>query len=117
MSTRWASGMKGASRDRSYRSRNDLAGPRAVFPARPARLQVQLVQLLEDAVDLGEELLALLPERAQLGALRLEGLEPGLQRIALRSQLGDDLGRPAHRLLELGQTLSKIVRHWIVRHG
>src|SRR3990170_2614570 len=73
--------------------------------------QVQLVQLLEDAVHLGQHLLALLPQGPELRALALQRLDPRVEAVALRPDLGDGLRGPFHRLLELLEPFHQILCH------
>src|SRR5437870_5413730 len=81
-------------------------------------LDIEPVQLFQDAVHLGQHFLPLLAQAHQLGPvtlrspqLRLESHHLGLQRIALLAQARDGLGRAPDRLLELLETLREPFRH------
>src|SRR5262249_44124184 len=76
-------------------------------------LQLELVELLQDAIDLGEHILPLLAEGSELRALRFEGLQPGVQPVPLSLELRDRVGRPPHCLLELGQPPRQVLAHHV----
>src|SRR5258706_7967436 len=87
-------------------------------------LDVEPVQLFQDAVHLGQHFLTLLAQARQLGPVPLRGpqlgLEShhlGLQRITLLAQAGDGLGGAPYRLLELLETLREPFRHPLLRHA
>src|SRR5437016_3742576 len=74
--------------------------------------EIELVQLLENAVHLRQHVLALLLERQELRPLGFHGREPGLERVALLLQQGDGLHRPLHRFFQLGHPLRQVLHHY-----
>src|SRR5215472_3986255 len=73
--------------------------------------EIELVQLLENAVDLRQDFLALVSQGLQLPPLPFQGREPRLHSVALFSQEGNCLGGSADRLLQLRNPLGQILAH------
>src|SRR6266849_2568031 len=81
------------------------------FLSAMATLQIELVQLFQDAVHLGQDFPPLLPQALEFRVLGLHGREPSLERGPLRSEPGDDLHRPLDRSFELLHASRQILGH------
>src|SRR6266850_3523282 len=87
-------------------------------------LNVEPVELLEDAVHLGQHFLAFLPQTRELGTFSFRVLELGLQAhdlglqvVALLAQPRDRLRGAAHRLFELFEPFRQPLGHPVLRHA